>query len=375
MKRTFGLPARPVAAFVALFFMLEVGSAHAAPPPAAAPSSTPAAAPSVPAAAAAPAANATPKREPTAGDFATARTALKEGLALREKGDLQEALARLASAYDLVPTPVTGFELGKTHMMLGHVLQAHELFKKVVRMPPSMEESARSQTSRDESARLSRELEPRIPSLRLKLTLAPGASAVVKVDDDEIPLTGPETVRAVDPGPHDVTAKAGDGPEEKVHVDVAEAETKDVVLAPKWVAPKNPPPGKTTQIIYVRQTNPLAFVGFGVAAAALIVTTVSAFIYIDARNEAEDKCGNNYCPPARRSTVFPENTVIDTSFESENTRYQVSGAIMIAGAFTTALFFGLGVVGVARPVKERVVASPKIEPSVGLGRLGLTGTF
>jgi len=26
-------------------------------------------------------------------------------------------------------------------------------------------------------------------------------------------------------------------------------------------------------------------------------------------------------------------------------------------------------------VKERVVASPKIEPSVGLGRLGLTGTF
>ena len=39
---------------------------------------------------------------------------MREGLALREKGELQEALARLGSAYDLVPTPVTGFELGKT---------------------------------------------------------------------------------------------------------------------------------------------------------------------------------------------------------------------------------------------------------------------
>ena len=316
------------------------------------------------------------KREPTAGDLATARTALREGLALRDKGEVQDALARLASAYDLVPTPVTGFELGKTHMMLGHVLQAHELFKKVVRMPPSMEESTRSQTSRDEAARLANELEPRIPSLRLKLTLPKDATAVVKVDDETIPLTGAETMRAVDPGPHEIVAKAGDGPEETVHVEVAESETKDVALAPKWVPPKNPQPGKTREIIYVRQTNPLAFVGFGIAAAALVVTTVSALVYIDARDDAKDKCGRSYCPPARRGgNVLGSDAIIDTGFQGENTRYQVSGIITLAAGVTTAVFVGLGIFGAARPVKERVTAGATVHPSVGLGRLGLSGTF
>ncbi|HVJ92054.1 MAG TPA: hypothetical protein VM580_19770, partial [Labilithrix sp.] len=112
--------------------MMAVPSAHAQLPPAPSP----------------PTAISPARREPTAGDLATARTALREGLALRDKGAVAEALPRLASAYDLVPTPVTGFELGKTHMMLGHTLHAHELFKKVLRMPPSMEESTRPQERR-----------------------------------------------------------------------------------------------------------------------------------------------------------------------------------------------------------------------------------
>lgn len=318
------------------------------------------------------------KREPTAGDLATARTALREGLVLRERGELQDALARLASAFDLVPTPVTGFELGKTHMMLGHVLEAHELFKKVVRMPPSMEESTRSQVSRDEAARLAKELEPRIPSLRIKLTLPEGASAVVKVDDEVISLSGAETLRAVEPGAHEVVAQAGEGPEEKTHVEVAESETKDVVLAPKWVPPKAPAPGRGRDVIYVRQTNPLAFVGFGIAAAGLIVTAVSALVYLDARDDAKDNCGERYCPPASGRTILPENAVVDTKFEGDNARYQISGVMMLAGGFTSIVFVGVGIFGAARPVKERVVAGsvqPSIRPAIGLGRLGLTGTF
>jgi hypothetical protein len=320
----------------------------------------------------APAATAT-KREPTAGDLATARSALREGLVLRDKGELQEALVRLNSAFDLVPTPVTGFELGKTHMMLNHVLQAHELFKKVVRMAPSMEESSRSQTSRDEAARLAKELEPRIPTLRLKLTLPPGASAVVKVDDEVISMAGSETLRAVDPGPHEVVAKAGDGPEEKVHVDVAETEIREVPLAPKWVAPKAPLPGKGRDVIFVRQTNPLAFIGFGMAAAGLVVTTVSAFIYIDARDDAKDRCGENYCPPARSRGQTTNN--VDPEFDSDHTRYQLATVMMIAAGITTVVFAGVGIVGASRPVKERVVSGVQVKPTVGLGQLGLSGSF
>ncbi|MBN9162143.1 MAG: hypothetical protein BGO98_08935 [Myxococcales bacterium 68-20] len=371
MKTTSGSRKRSLALVAASVALLAVTPARAQ----SAPSSPEPSAPETPAPAASTPAPAA-KREPTAGDLATARTALREGLALREKGELEPALARLASAYDLVPTPVTGFELGKTHMMLGHVLQAHELFKKVIRMPPSMEESTRSEVSREEAARLAKELEPRIPTLRLKISLPPGASAVVKIDDEEIPLTGAETTRAVDPGPHEIIAKAGDGPEETVLVDVAETEIKEVALAPTWVPPKNPVPGKTREVIFVRQTNPLAFVGFGVAAAALVVTTVSALIYIDARDDAKDKCGEKFCPPSlRNSGVIGANSVIDTSFQGENARYQLSGIVMVASGFTTLVFAGLGIFGAARPVKERVTTSVTVEPTVGLGRLGLTGTF
>jgi hypothetical protein len=259
-------------------------------------------------------------------------------------------------------------------MLLGHVLQAHELFAKVVRMPPSMDESAHSQTARDEAARLSKELEPRIPTLRLKLTLPAGASAVVHIDDEPIPLTGPETSRAVDPGPHDIVAKAGEGPEQKIRVDLAETETKEVALAPHWVAPKPPPPPPSTQIIYVRTTNPLAFLGFGVAAAALIVTGVGIYVASNARSEAADKCGSAYCPPASaRDRALPSTALENRDFQELNTRY--NGALIltgIAGAATVA-FLAVGIIGVARPIKEKVTAS--VRPVVGPRSAGLVGTF
>src|SRR5437762_14009969 len=107
-------------------------------------------------------ARAQPHHEPSASDYATARSALKEGLALREKGDLEAAAARMQTAYDLVKTPVTAFELGKTQLLLGRVLTAHELFQVVVRMPSALEESQRPVAARSESARLSADIEPRI---------------------------------------------------------------------------------------------------------------------------------------------------------------------------------------------------------------------
>jgi hypothetical protein len=326
-----------------------------------------------------PAATAQPpaaKREPSAGDLATARSALREGLALREKGEGAQALARLVTAYDLVQTPVTTFELGKTHMLLGHVLQAHELFKKVERMPPSLEESTRSQTARDEAARLARELAPRIPSLRIKLQLAAGASAVVKLDDDVIAMASAENVRAVDPGPHDVVAKAGDGPELKVHVEVAESETKDVALSPEWVPPKAPAPAAATQVVIVRQTNPLAFVGFGVGAASIAATAIGVYLWRDAVATAAERCGARYCPPAvgrGNGAVLPADAIADDRFQSMNTRAGIAFIFSLVAAISAVAFTGVGIIAASQPIKEKVVA--KTKPTMVWQGTGMAGTF
>ncbi|MBX3232934.1 MAG: hypothetical protein KIT84_44825 [Labilithrix sp.] len=354
---------RAPAIAAALAVVLASGVAHAADPP---PPPAPAPAPEA-------------RREPTAGDLTTARTALRDGLALREKGDNAGALARLSTAWDLVQTPITGFELAKTHMLLGNVLQARELFGKVVRLPPSLEESPRSAAAREESARLANELEPRIPSLRIKLTLPPDATAVVRIDDETISMKSNEEVRAVDPGPHDVVAKAGDGPEQTVHVEVAEAEVKDVVLTPQWIAPKPPPlTGPGGQVVYVRTTNPLTFVGFGIAAGGLVVATIGAIVMIDANSSADDLCGPNYCPPRTKTgptgSVLPgrETAIVDDRFEGAWTRFQAARVAMIAGIVTTVVFGGIGSVFATRPLKEKVVA---VTPVVSPNGAGLAGTF
>lgn len=299
------------------------------------------------------------RREPSAGDLATARAALKEGLALREKGNLSESVMRLTTAFDLVPTPVTGFELGKAQMMAGKILQAHELFKKVLRMPPSMEESDRSRVAREESARLAKELEPRIPSLRLKLKLPEGATAQVRIDEEDVTLTGAETRRAVDPGPHDIVAKAGDGPEQHVRVDVAESEVKDVELAPEWVPPKPPPDKGKGQVVVVRQTTSvLTFIGFAGASAGLALTASAAYVFASQSAELSDKCGQKYCPETMQREVATRDAW---------------GLVTIVGAAATIGFLAAGVIGATSPKQEKVVVG--IQPLIGPGAAGVQGRF
>jgi hypothetical protein len=299
--------------------------------------------------------------EPSAGDLATARTALKEGLALREKGDLLGALGRFTTAHDLVQTPVTAFELGKTHLLMGHVLQAHELFIKISRLPPALEESQRSATAREEANRLAADLEPRIPTLRIRLKLPPDATAAVRIDDDPIVTTGAVTPRAVDPGKHVIIAHAGDGPEVRVTVDVAEGETKDVDLAPQWIPPKVPvaPPGG--QVVYLRQTNPLVFVGFTVSSVALTLTGVAAVLAVNAAGRAKDRCGADYCPQRVR----------DSDVTEMGTWLVVTG---VAGGATLA-FFTLAVLSISKPVNEKVTASAGARPYIGPGSAGVVGSF
>jgi hypothetical protein len=290
------------------------------------------------------------RHEPSAADVHTARIALTEGLALRERGEQLAALGRLQTAFDLVATPITAFELGKTHMMLGHVLQAYELFHRATRMEPRPDESARAKSSRMEAARLASEIEPRIPKLRLTVKVPKDATFVVRIDDETIPTKDEVTLRAVDPGTHTVVAKAGDGPEQTVSLAIAESETKDVELTPQWIAPKPKPVEEN--VLYVKRTNPVTFMGFTTAGAGLILTAFSASFLSAATASLDDKCGADYCPP---STVQNERAERDTWAIATIIGVGAVGAGLVAGIY-----------GLANPIKEKVTTG-------SVFRLGPTG--
>ena len=331
---------------------LAILFAHLAHPHAAAAAAPPAPAPAPPPAPVRP--------EPSAGDLSTARNALREGLSLREKGDLVGALGRLTTAYDLVQTPVTGFELGKTHLLMGHVLQAHELFLKIGRIPPALEESQRSATARAEAVHLAADLEPRIPTLRIRLKLPEEATATVRIDDDPITTTGAVTPRSVDPGKHVIIARAGDGPEMRVSIEIGEGETKDVELAPQWVPPPVVTPASGGQVVYLRQTNPLVFVGFAGSALALTLTGVSVVLAVNAASRSSDRCGTQYCPQHVRD-------------EDVNEMKTWLGVTLVSGA-AAIVFASVAVVAITKPTNERVVTA-RIRPYIGPGAAGLVGTF
>ena len=167
------------------------------------------------------------RRAPTAENMAMARDALKEGMALRDAGDPAGALSKLHLAYVLVATPVTGYELGKTYSVLGLLLSAREAFLSVGRMPRSIEESERSENARRESERLAVEIEPHIPKLHVHLTLPPGAVATVSVDGTVMMDEAVLAPHSVNPGVHQLTARAGDGDPVSATVEVHADETKE----------------------------------------------------------------------------------------------------------------------------------------------------
>ncbi|MBL8608606.1 MAG: hypothetical protein JNL38_14870 [Myxococcales bacterium] len=237
---------------------------------------------------------------PSAEDVAAARDRLREGVVLRDRGELQPAIEKLRVAYTIIPTPVTAVELGKAYVLAGRILDARELFLSVRRIAVHPEETARSQSAREEAARAALELEPRIPSLLVSLELAKGATAAVTIDDAPVLVDALKDPRKMNPGHHVVVARAGDGPEERAEVDLREGEVKEIKLAPRWVPPAvKPPPaaGTTTERVVIRQAaHPSLWVGFSVAAVGLAATSAFTVFAFDRAN-ARDKCQEGYCPP------------------------------------------------------------------------------
>jgi hypothetical protein len=297
---------------------------------------------------------------PSSDDLATARTAFNEGMDLREQGDVAGAIPKLEAAYAYARTTITGLELGRTYMTAGRLVEAYETLRAVVRMPTPFDETERSAAARREAPLLIAKLDPRIPSLKIKIELQPGQRATVRIDDKPVPEAGLTSTRRLDPGKHQIVAKAGDGPPLAQTVVLAEGETKELELAPVWVAPKNP-----ENMNEIRGTNPLVYIGLSAAATCL---TASAVLFVVANSKADNAkngCGDRYCPP-------------ELARDDETAH----GMIFLSGFFFLAALSSASVMvfGLTHPTKQFVPMAPqpsaaRLSPVIAPGQLGIRGTF
>jgi hypothetical protein len=176
--------------------------------------------------------------EPTAADMETARGLFKEANDLRDAGKPAEALPKYLAAHLLGGTPITGLELGRTHVALGQLVEARQVLLGIERIPEKPNESERAKSARSTAKTLAAELAERIPSLSVELRGVPSdQTAVVRIDGVEIPAAALSAPRRLNPGRHAVEARLGDAVKTD-SVELAERETKSVVIT--FDAP--PPP-------------------------------------------------------------------------------------------------------------------------------------
>jgi hypothetical protein len=306
-------------------------------------------------------------RADSASDLETARLLLREGNELRAKGDLRGALAKYEAAHGIVFTPITGLEVGRTHMLLGELVEAREAFLMVGRIPVKAQESANASAARAEADRLSNEIDRRIPTLTIVVAgAASGVTPTVVLDGQSIPAVSIGGPRKINPGKHHVVAKADGMKDATADATLAEGEAQSITLTlVPWEpsstttytgSPADGPSATTGE----RRTSPLVYIGFGIAAVGTIAGTVTGVMTLSKASSLKDSCPDDHCGPSQQDALRDTRTL--------GTISTISFVVAGAGA-------ALGIIG--------LVASPTAEPktgvsahvTVGFGTVGLAGSF
>ncbi len=306
-------------------------------------------------------------QEPSLADKESARDAFAAGMELREKGDKPGALAKFRAAYALVRSPITTLEVGRSYMELGQLIEAREKFLEVGNLPAKTTESKEAKAARVEAEKLADDVGARIPSVLIHVTGAPtGVTPTITIDDAVVPFASLTSPRKINPGKHQLSAKAAGVEPWSSTIEVKEAETKEVtvtlvaipgaVVPPPPDGPYKPPPPAADTSTGMTTTQILGLGIAGIGGFALGYAVVGGLQARSKWNESEPLCPNDLCEP--------EGTRLAAEARSQGTTALVvgilGGAALVGG---TVLYFA------GRPEKKSVgvAATP--------GSLFLVGQF
>lgn len=311
--------------------------------------------------------------EPSLADLAQARDLRNQGRDLRKSGDLRGALEKFKAAHALGQTAVTGIELARTHALLRELVEAREVCLGIARMPVASDETHFSVEAREEATAMAEELRMRIPTLTVKLRGVPeGTLPTVLVDRRRVPDAALGEARKVNPGPHEIVAKIGEGEETKESLELAEGETKEVTLdvkAPAVVTPPllrqpiveqpivprvvySPPPSGKRALV----SGALIVGGVGLA-----VGVVAGGIAIGKSSDLKRECTGTKCPPSAYDTLDSAKTMGTVS----------TIAFAVTGVAAVLVVYGI----LSEPARPTNLARPRIVPLLGLGSVGMHATF
>jgi len=228
------------------------------------------------------------------------------------------ARAKFERAYDLAKVPKLAVWLARTHEKLGHLADAHRLYREATTLERNdLWKGATQQEAKKVAETELARLQPLVPRLTIVLDGAVPTDVTVSVDSVAIPTEELPAERRVNPGAHDIVGTRG---QEIVreHVVLAEREVGRVVLhfgRAAAVAQTEPsaanasvPPvlASSTAADESAAGSPQSLIGWagiGVGAAGLAVGAISGAIAGHKYGQLNPKCTNHQCEPSERSEV------------------------------------------------------------------------
>jgi hypothetical protein len=272
--------------------------------------------------------------EPSATERATARRLWSEGRELRKRGDLPGALRALRAADAIMSVPTTALDVGRTEMDLGLLVEASESLRRAAKYHVTADAPEPFVKAQKEAEALLAELAPRIPSLRVVVSVDAAEDLDVRLDGRSIPRAALAQPYAVDPGAHVLTLVGRDAagaPRSEQRVQVTEGASMTVQLtAPR--APHAPPPATNVAPSAAPESaaapsdaSPprapgarVAIVsGLVVAGAGAAVGTAAGIVSFAKTSDARAQCRSGACGPATYGTLDQAGTfatVADVAF-------------------------------------------------------------
>jgi hypothetical protein len=300
-----------------------------------------------------------------AAERETARRLMDEGRERMNANDPAGALPSFLKAHAIMHVPTTGLALARARLALNHLVEARDVVREVLRMPVAEDEPEAFGVARDRVREIDESLKGKIPSLRI--SVKGGTPARIAIDGMPMNVALLEAPAAANPGEHTVVVQGPDGGERSAAVTLAEGETKDVAIdLTAEPSGRTDTPVRGPGLPIFESRTPLArglmIGGLGVAAAGVVVGSVTGVISLSSASNVKSECTGNLCDESVRDDLDSARTFATIS----NVAFIVGGA-----GLATAI------VGWVLPRQRHTVTGGRASmmPMLGAGSVGLWGAF
>jgi hypothetical protein len=335
-------------------------------------------------------------QEDSSADIAAARSLAVEGLKLADAGRCADAIDKLTRAEKLHHAPIVLARLGECQVQQGKIVEGTENLRRVLREPVPANPSAALTRARDQAESTLEAAKPKIAALTISVSGQQGKAISVTVDGRPVQAALLDAERPTDPGEHVVEASATGFLKTSSRVSLGPGEKQAVSLKlepdPNYVAPSaapkeeapaasprgpsNPEPSMAVGASSSLQSSPPnrvpAYVVWGIGGASLVAGGVFGILAMKGKSDLDGACPGNVCPPSQQDKL-----------DAANTKATISTVLFAVGgggvALGTILFFtasGGRSSEVGSPARHAgTQAQFQAQPWVGLGRVGVSGSF